>query len=118
MIRIPKGAAVLPEWFSSRRDLECERLRGFADSLRGGGQRFLLPPAQRALIQLSKFALNRGGYGDDELARAVGNSREHAGALVELEPGGTFLDSEARDFDVPVVHGFFSGNDASPQVAQ
>src|SRR5262245_40085556 len=45
---------------SSRRDLEREHLSRLADSLRAGGQRFLLSPAQCAFIQLSHLAVNRG----------------------------------------------------------
>src|SRR5262249_33115605 len=101
-----------------RRDLERECLRGLADSLRAGGQRFLLPPAQRAFIQLANLAVNRGGDGDDNFAGAVRNAREHSGALVDLEPGGALLEGEAGIFDVPVVHRLFAVDEACAQVAE
>src|SRR4051794_18180996 len=104
--------------WSPRRDLERESLRGRANSLRTGGQRLLLPPAQSAFIQLADFSINRGGHGEDNLAGVIRNTREHSGTLVDLEPGGALLEGEAGAFDVPVVHRFFAVDNARAQVAE
>src|SRR5207245_7066580 len=41
-----------------------------------------------------------------------------AGAVVDLEPGGTLPQRKARGVDVPVIHGFFAAHHAGTEVAE
>ena len=54
-----------------------------------------MPQLKDCVIQAPNLAVDRGGHDDGDLAGAVRDAREHAGAFVDLEPGRPLLQGEA-----------------------
>src|SRR3989442_8739280 len=76
--------------------LERKLLPVLADPLGGDSQDFLVPPAQAANVEVSHLPVNHGGNFDRDFAGCIRSTGKDAGAVVDLEPGGTLPQREAR----------------------